>query len=116
MRSTLIFLLSCTALAYGQFTADGEPHGDAPYLIEPGWRPLLNGKDLAGWHGVNPQAKNEWMTVRGVLWERLLGPTHLVPRYPEPSGKILNGPNGHTINLATEEKFGDLEMYVEFIL
>ena len=28
---------------------DGEPHGDPPYLLERGWQPLLNGKDLSGW-------------------------------------------------------------------
>ena len=116
MRSTLILFSLCGALAFGQMTADGDPHGDAPYLIEPGWRPLLNGKDLTGWHGVDPKAKNDWMTVRGVNWERLLGPTRLEPRYPEPTGKILNGPNGRTINLVTEEKFGDTEVYIEFML
>ena len=118
MRPTLICFTALAALALGQqeVSADGDPHGDAPYVIEPGWRPLLNGKDLTGWHGVNPQAKNEWMTVRGVDWERLLGPTRLAPRFPEPSGKMLNGPNGRTVNIVTDEKFGDVELYVEFIL
>jgi Domain of Unknown Function (DUF1080) len=115
---TLAIVLCSVALAFGQqeFSADGDPHGDAPYLIEPGWRPLLNGKDLAGWHGQNPQAKNEWMTAGGILWERLLGPTRLVPRNVGPSGKMLNGPTGRTVNIVTDEKFGDLEVYLEFMV
>ncbi len=119
MRSTLLLSLAISVLSWGQqpsFISDGDPHGDAPYVIEPGWTPLLNGKDLTGWHGMDPKAKNDWMTVRGVLWERLLGPTRLVPRNAEPSGKMLNGPNGRTINIVTDEKFGDVELYVEFMI
>lgn len=33
---------------------DGSPHGDPPYLLEKGWTPLLNGKDLEGWRFENP--------------------------------------------------------------
>jgi hypothetical protein len=115
---TLIGVLFLAGAAFGQVevSTDGDPHGDAPYLIEPGWRPLLNGKDLSGWHGQNPQGKNDWMTVGGVMWERLLGPTRLVPRNPGPSGKMLNGPNGRTVNIVTDEKFGDVELYLEFLI
>ena len=119
MRSTLILSLSFATLTFGQapsFISDGDPHGDAPYIIEQGWQPLLNGKDLSGWHGMDPKAKNDWMTVRGVLWERLLGPTRLAPRYPEPSGKMLNGPAGRTVNIVNDEKFGDVELYLEFLI
>lgn len=94
---------------------DGEAHGDAPYLLEDGWRPLLNGKDLAGWKA-QWQAENQWLTTTGILWERLLGPTRLTP-VPKsaPGGTILNG-GGRTVNLVTEEKFGDIELYLEFII
>jgi hypothetical protein len=54
---------------------DGEAHGDPPYVLEEGWEPLLNGKDLAGWKACEANAKNEWYTTRFVLFERLLGPT-----------------------------------------
>ena len=95
---------------------DGEMHGDAPYLLEDGWTPLLNGKDLSGWHGQNP-SRNEWLTTTGVLWDRLLGPTRLsaVPG-PVPGGTILNGPTGRTTQLVTDDKFGDVEIYLEFML
>lgn len=115
----LISFCALAALTFAQapsFISDGDPHGDAPYLTEAGWTPLLNGKDLSGWHGMDSKAKNDWMTVRGVLWERLLGPTRLAPRSPEPSGKMLNGPNGRTINIVTDDKFGDVELYLEFLI
>jgi hypothetical protein len=94
---------------------DGEPHGDPPYLLEDGWQPLLNGRDLAGWHACDPAAKNEWYTTRFVLFERLLGPTRLNGR-PGASGVMLNGPTGRTANLCTEARFGDIELYLEFVL
>ena len=28
---------------------DGNAHGDPPFLLEDGWKPLLNGKNLDGW-------------------------------------------------------------------
>lgn len=93
---------------------DGDAHGDPPFLLEDGWRPLLNGKDLSGWHAQDGKPL-EWFTTRAVLWERLLGPTRL-SGFPEPSGVILNGPRGQTSNLVTDEKFGDVELYLEFML
>ncbi len=92
---------------------DGESHGDPPYLLEDGWRPLLNGKDLKGW--VGQDGPHEWFTTRAIRWERLLGPTRL-QAVPEPGGRILNGPTGRTKNLVTEETFGDIELYLEFMV
>lgn len=93
---------------------DGEAHGDPPFLIEDGWKPLFNGKDLTGWHPQDNR-KNEWFTTRGVRWERLLGPTRLIG-VPAPGDRLLNGPTGRTVNLVTDEKFGDVELYLEFML
>ncbi|MCS7026111.1 MAG: DUF1080 domain-containing protein [Bryobacteraceae bacterium] len=91
---------------------DGEHHGDPPFLLEPGWRPLLNGRDLSGWKGQD--GPHEWFTTQAVRWERLLAPSKLFG-IPAPSGTILNGA-GRTRNLVTEEKFGDLELYLEFLI
>ena len=93
---------------------DGEAHGDPPFLLEEGWRPLLNGKDLTGWHGQDGRP-HEWITTAGVRWERLLGPTRLFP-VPRPGDRILNGLKGNTVNLVTDEKFGDVELYLEFLV
>lgn len=94
---------------------DGEAHGDPPFLIEDGWKPLLNGRDLSGWRAQEGKGKNEWFTTRGVRWERLLGPTRLAG-VSEPGDRIVNGPTGRTLNLVTDYKFGDVELYLEFML
>jgi hypothetical protein len=93
---------------------DGEAHGDPPFLLEDGWRPLLNGRDLAGWRAQEGKP-SEWFTTRGVRFERLLAPTRLFA-VAEPGDRIVNGPTGRTANLVTEEKFGDIELYLEFML
>jgi hypothetical protein len=93
---------------------DGEEHGDAPYLIEDGWRALFNGKDFTGWHGQDGKP-HEWITTRGVIWERLLGPARL-SAVPGPGDRMLNGLKGRDLNLVTDEKFGDVELYLEFML
>ncbi len=94
-------------------STDGEAHGDPPYLLESGWTPLLNGKDLAGWHAQNGKPL-EWFTTRGVRWEQY-GPTRL---FAEPSGggSMLNSAQGKTSNIVTDRKFGDLELYLEFMI
>lgn len=116
-NATLLLVLTLVVFAQKRPELnDGEMHGDAPYLLESGWTPLLNGKDLTGWHGQG-SGKNDWHTTTGILWDRLLGPTRLraVPG-PTPGGTMVNGPTGRTVNIVTEEKFGDAELYVEFML
>jgi hypothetical protein len=116
MRPALLSLALALSL-FGQQRPslnDGDDHGDAPYLLEDGWKPLFTGPEITGWHAAS-DAKNEWMTCKAILWERLLGPTRLgcVGR---PGDRMLNGPSGRTVNIATEEKFGDVELYLEFML
>ncbi len=96
----------------GEFN-DGYAHGDPPFLIEPGWKPLLTGKDVSGWHGQDNKP-HEWFTTTAIRWERLLGPTRLAAR-AEPGDRIVNG-SGRTANLVTDEKHGDVELYLEFML
>ncbi len=95
---------------------DGDDHGDAPYLIEDGWKPLFNGANgLAGWHCRDNRLPNEWLTTRALIWERLLSPKSLSP-VPAPGDRMLNGRNGRTCDAVTDEKFGDSELWVEFML
>lgn len=94
---------------------DGEPHGDAPYLLEDGWQPLLNGRDLSGWKACDAAAKSEWFTTSFVRFEPHLGPTQL-HGHAAPSGVMLNGAAGRTANLCTGRGFGDVELYLEFML
>ena len=120
MIKTLLFFisiaLSVAAVQQKPSLNDGEMHGDPPFLLESGWTPLLNGTDLTGWRGQSA-GENQWFTTTGILWERLLGPTRLsaVPGRA-PGGTILNGPNGRTVNLVTDQKFGDVELYLEYMI
>ena len=91
-----------------------EKHGDPPFLTEPGWRPLLNGRDLSGWHSDN-NAPHEWFTSPGVTWRRVFSPTHLAAK-AGPGDRIVNGKEGKTANFVTDEKFGNFELYLEFLL
>ncbi|MGH9308378.1 MAG: hypothetical protein ACRD1U_03340, partial [Vicinamibacterales bacterium] len=43
---------------------DGDAHGDPPFMLEEGWEPLLNGRDLSGWKACDANAKSEWYTTR----------------------------------------------------
>ncbi len=108
-----IALTPAIILAQGATATDGEAHGDPPFLLESGWTRLLNGKDLSGW---NPQDNrpSEWFTAKFIRFERLLSPTHLSGERA-PSGVILNGP-GRTANFVTDGKFGDVELYLEFMI
>ena len=94
---------------------DGDAHGDPPFLLEDGWEALLDGSSLAGWQACDPKATNEWRAVRAIRYERILSPTQLAGRGSS-GGVILNGPTGKTANLCTTREFGDIELYVEFML
>jgi hypothetical protein len=113
-------LVVCAALSAASVFAqqgfnDGESHGDPPFLIESGWKALLSGKDVSGWHGQEADKKSEWFATNGIRWERLLGPTRLAGN-STPGDRILNGPTGRTVNLVSDEKFGDIELYLEFLI
>jgi hypothetical protein len=116
MRTLTLFLAAAVCLC-GQRRPqlnDGDAHGDPPFLIEDGWTPLLNGRDVSGWHGMN-KSPNEWFAATAITWDRLLGPTRL-GGIKGPGDRILNGPQGRTVNLVSDQKFGDVEVYLEFML
>lgn len=93
---------------------DGRAHGDAPYLLEQGWRTLLNGRDLSGWTGQDGKP-HEWITAKAIWWDGVGAPKALGAK-PEPGDRILNSLKGRTNNLVTTEKFGDIELYLEFLV
>lgn len=114
MSKLLFSALSAVAIATAQLN-DGEAHGDPPFLVESGWKALLSGKDVSGWHGQDANAKNEWLATNGIKFERLLGPTRLGAN-STPGDRIVNGPTGRTVNIVSDEKFGDVELYLEFMV
>jgi len=117
MRTIVLALAFATALTAQRLPSfnDGDDHGDAPFLIEDGWTPLFNGRDLGGWHCSDNRLPNEWLTTRGVIWDRWLGPKALTPA-PMPGDRLLNGRRGLSCDLVTNETYGDVELYLEFML
>ena len=116
MRALLLLALALVAQAPSvSVIQDGDAHGDPPYLLEDGWEPLLDGSSLAGWRACEANATNDWQAVRAIRYERILSPTRLDGRATG-GGVILNGPAGKTANLCTTRAFGDIEVYLEFML
>jgi hypothetical protein len=108
-------LMWCTVAAgqTGPLINDGNAHGDPPFRLENGWIPLLNGKDLSGWRGEAPA--NDWFATRGVFWDGVMAPTRLIAVL-QPGDTIVNGLKGKTNHLLTDQRFGDVELYAEFLI
>lgn len=97
---------------------DGSDHGDPPFLVEGGWKPLLNGKNLDGWQLVDSTKKGQWVVTKAVVWGGTGNPTALMAT-PGTGDRIVNtgvDPKGNASNIYTTEKFGDVEVYVEFMV
>ena len=95
---------------------DAGDHGDPPFLLEPGWTPLFNGKNLDGWEYTDPP-KGAWGVTRGVFWGGEANPAQLLAT-PEPGDRMINTvANGKSAsNIYTTRKFGDVELYLEFMM
>ena len=88
---------------------------DPPFLIQSGWQPLLNGKDLTGWHAMDTAKPHEWAVAQGIRFDRMYQPKAL--SFVGDSGdRMINGKNGRTQNIVTDQKFGDIELYLEFMI
>ena len=109
----LLLLLCLPVLAQGPDFHDRADHGDPPYLFGRGWKPLLNSKDLAGWVG-EAGKPHGWITT-GAVWVDASAPKKL-GAVDEPGSRILNSLAGKANNLVTSEKFGDIELYLEFLI
>lgn len=64
------------------------------------------GATLDGW-----RKTGDWTTARGVALNTTNG--HLFAIEPG-DGVLVNGPVGKTVNLITQEEFGDIELHIEF--
>ena len=88
-----------------------------------GWRPLFNGRDLAGWHPQDyaPRPPKPWdWTVPALV---AVDPTdeRRLTTAPWPAGSkltpaVVANRAGNSANLVTDEEFADVELYVEFML
>jgi hypothetical protein len=110
---TLALLCGLSADSQVAVLNDGQPHGDPRFRLERGWKPMLNGQDIAGWHAANGQPLG-WFKTRGVRWDREQPAVLLA--LPQPGDTLVNGPAGKTSHLVSDEKFGDIELYLEFLV
>jgi hypothetical protein len=113
-----VLALALVAAAYSAeipALGDGFDHGDPPFLLEDGWQPLINGKNMDGWTYVDPKREGTWMATRGVYWSAK-APKALVGR-SEPGDRIVNTAKGTTAsNLMCAVKMSDFELYIEFMI
>ncbi len=98
----LIFVAGCSLA--------GADH--RPDFRKGGWTALLNGRDLDGWI-VSGSRGNTWFTTTKVA---LASDPKRLTANAEPGEIMVNGPDGRTSNFVTSGKFGDVEMYVEFLV
>ena len=108
MRNALTLALCLAGAGLAQLA------GDPPYMREDGWRPLLNGRDFTGWVGENGKPHG-WVTAKAVAYDAAASPKMLLAK-ESPGDRILNGLQGKANNLATTERFGDVELYLEFLV
>jgi hypothetical protein len=115
-----LFAMLLAAAGAAQAQEDTGILWDAPYRLEQGWEPLLDGRGLGGWHAISgwradPKRLDEWFTTKAVEWSRLYTPLSLTAKR-EPGGIIVNGDASHTTNLVSDRRFGDIELYLEFMV
>jgi hypothetical protein len=110
--------LAWTAMA-GVPAAAGEPRQEESpgqrFRPEDGWKPLFNGKDLAGWTDRNPRAKKVWIVCDQVRLDPA-DPARLLPigQGGSPGAVLLCGDDGRGSDLMTKEAFSDYQLHLEF--
>jgi Domain of Unknown Function (DUF1080) len=83
-------------------TAAGPVHAEG----DEGWTDL---SALDGWK----QPTGKWQVVGNVVLDPK-NPRMLLPK--QGAGVLWNGPSGKTANLVTKQKFGDIEVHLEFMI
>ncbi len=85
-----------------------------PDFSRGGWKQLIQSKDFSAWHG-RGNKPGEWFTTNAVSYQPSVHPKTLAA-IPGAGTVIVNGPTGRTVDLVTKDKFGDVELYVEFVV
>ena len=128
-KANYLFIVAAILFAAGLIPAlsqnpeekslEGITHrGDPPYLLESGWIPLLNGKNLDGWEYVPNTGQGGWIATPGVIWDEREGPANLQGVYIS-GDRIVNTPDDPekvASDLVSTRKFGDVEIYLEFMV
>lgn len=92
--------------------------GDPPFLLESGWIPLLNGKNMDGWEYVPNTGKGGWTATPAVSWDETDASAPLKGAYVS-GDRIVNtieAPEKVASDLVSTREFGDVEIYLEFLV
>ena len=73
--------------------------------------PLFNGRDLAGWKALGEQ--NAWVVASRVAVDPKDEKRFVIT---PGEGILVNGPDGRTCNICTEQTFGDCAVHIEFVV
>jgi len=109
-----VFLISSGKTTEQTIVNDGNFHGDPPYLLEAGWKALLNGKILDGWQ-YKYDANAGWIATKGISWGGIDEPNKM-KAIPEAGDRVTNIVGKPASDIFTKEKFGDVELYLEFLM
>ncbi|WP_435019907.1 family 16 glycoside hydrolase [Tundrisphaera sp. TA3] len=104
LRRALLFSIPIAGLA----AAPGRAEEPAP---PEGFRALFNGRDLAGWHGLNPHGVEKLAGEKkeaALAQQRAEFPKH----WSVEGGELVNGGTGPYAT--TDEEFGDIELRVDY--
>ncbi len=115
------FLLAAGVLGIGHDLRAGDadpaqkPPASPSFRLEDGWKPLFNGRDLAGWKFRKPDAKKVWVVCDQVRLDEK-DPARLVPigKGGSPDSVMLCGDDGRGSDIMTAESFGDYQLHIEF--
>ncbi len=92
--------------------------GDPPYLLGSGWISLLNGENMEGWEYVPNSGQGGWTATPAVIWDESDESASLKGAYVS-GDRIVNtieAPNKVPSDIVSTRKFGDMEIYLEFLV
>ena len=105
LRRTLAFSFVAVGLAVPAVGPAAEP------TPPKGFRAIFNGRDLTGWHGLNPHGVEKLTGEK----KKPTSPSS-VPSFPKywtvENGELVN--DGHGPYATTDEEFGDIELLIEY--
>lgn len=107
MRRFLIAATAVVCISSSLLAADN---------VRPGFTPLFNGKDFTGWHGMGHFDPRKLATLNDE--ERAVKRSNdmmdLMEHWKVADGVIVN--DGHGVYLTTDKEYGDIELYVDYLM
>jgi len=129
MKKSILLFTVLLSVSFGIFPVNGQNkddkvsvgkdnRGDPPYLLESGWIPMLNSKNMEGWDYVPKTGQGGWTTTPAVIWDETDAIFPLKGAYVSGDRIVNTTDPGKKIasDIYTVRKFGDMELYLEFMV